>query len=620
MSFPGWVLPAVDGSIALAFFAMAAALVRFTRMRPGAPLNRVYTTMAAAISLAGVAHGALFWADLGRAVEVVTGARMLEALAAVTTAVILFVLLPRSVDPPGRAALIRSKAALERAEALAHFGSWHWDLAAGRVEWSAELHRIYGLAPGTFAGTFEAYLAHIHPGDRARVEQTVRDALARKTPFRMQERVVRPGGDVRVLSSAGDVLLDDEGNVCGMFGACHDITEQQRGDEERRASEQKRLALEQQFMQSQKLEAVGRLAGGIAHDFNNMLLVILGSASLLLARKPDSDPDAKDLRAIEDAAERAGGLTRQLLAVARRQIFSVADVDVNGVVRDMEEMLRRTLGDDVRFTLSLAAEPLVVRADPSQLQQVLLNLAVNARDAMPDGGKLTIATRADRDMGGQEAAVIDVTDTGVGMTDEVLSHLFEPFYTTKGDAGTGLGLATVYGIVTQSGGRLEVKTRPGEGARFSVTLPRLQEASRSDASPRGAADSTGGTETVLVVDDSEPVLSLTGRILSRAGYQVLTAPNGEWALSVAERHGEPIHLLLTDVMMPGMSGPQLARTLTAARPETRVLFMTGYQRASAEGDAMVPADAALIEKPFKPDALLKIVRAILNGGSPPIRN
>lgn len=367
--------------------------------------------------------------------------------------------------------------------------------------------------------------------------------------------------------------------------------------------------LDHQRMQAQKLEAIGRLAGGIAHDFNNMLLVILGSVSLLLDGKTEDHPEWNDLRAIEDAAERAGGLTRQLLAVARRQVFSVSDVELNAIVRDMEEMLRRSLGDDVRFVLSLADDELTVRADPGQLHQVLLNLAVNARDAMPGGGTLTLTTRASRDADGREFAMIDVADSGVGMDEQVLSHMFEPFYTTKGSSGTGLGLATVYGIVTQTGGRVEVKSRPGEGSVFSIALPRVEGTGKAERRAARAGGMTGGLETVLIVDDSEPVLSLTSRILNRAGYQVLTAPNGEWALSVAQRHPSTIHLLLTDVMMPGMSGPQLARRLSSLRPSTRVLYMTGYQRATPEGESMVPAEAALIEKPFKPDALLQAVRA-----------
>jgi CheY-like chemotaxis protein len=270
----------------------------------------------------------------------------------------------------------------------------------------------------------------------------------------------------------------------------------------------------------------------------------------------------------------------------------------------------------VRFSLMLSEEPLIVRADPSQLHQVLLNLAVNARDAMPGGGTLTIATRSERNGDGQAFAVADVRDTGTGMDEKVLGHMFEPFFTTKGAAGTGLGLATVYGIVTQSGGRMRVTSRPGEGSVFSVWLPQLvdQEAAPIEGASSSAAE--GGTETVLIVDDSEPVLALTSRILQHAGYQVLTAPSGEWALSVAGRHGGPIDLLLTDVMMPGMSGPQLARRFSALRPSTAVLYMTGYQRATPDGEMMVPAEAALIEKPFKPASLLQSVRQCLQGREP----
>jgi two-component system cell cycle sensor histidine kinase/response regulator CckA len=369
------------------------------------------------------------------------------------------------------------------------------------------------------------------------------------------------------------------------------------------------LTVEQQLFESQKLEALGRLAGGIAHDFNNMLLVILGSTSLLLDRKSESDPDWTELRAIEDAAERAASLTQQLLAVARRQVFTMCDVDLNETLRQMEDMLRRTVGDDVRFVLTLGREPLVVRADASQLHQVLLNLVINARDAMPEGGTLTITTRAGREADGAETAVVEVRDTGVGMSAETLAHVFEPFFSTKGVAGMGLGLATVYGIVTQSGGKVEAQSAPGQGAVFSVLLPRLATAAETPAAEETPEQVERGSGTILVVDDSELVLSLTSRILTGAGYKVMTAPSGEWAMSVARRHSGTIDLLLTDVMMPGMSGPQLARGLAAHRSGIRVLFMTGYQRDSVRGDLAVPPGAEILEKPFKPAALLRAVKA-----------
>ena len=504
----------------------------------------------------------------------------------------------------------RDRSTLERAEALAHFGTWHWDPSEDRTAWSAELHRIYGLEPGGFDGTLAGYLSRVHPEDRPLVSKTVSDALVEKRSFRMRERILRPDGEVRVLSTAGDVMLHEDGSVAGMFGACHDITEFERAEDLRREADAKRLAVEQQLLQSQKLEAVGRLAGGIAHDFNNMLLVIMGGVGLLLEGKDERDPQWKDLRAIEDASERARGLTRQLLAVARKQVFTVSDVDLNGIVCDIEDMLRRSLGDDVAFSLTLAPEPLVVRADPGQLQQVLLNLVVNARDAMPSGGTLKLSTRAVRDSDGTVLAAVDVSDTGTGIDEETLAHTFEPFFTTKGTAGTGLGLATVYGIVTQSGGRVGVESTPGKGSTFSFFLPRLSTppSERPAAAP---GEARGGSETVLIVDDSEPVLSLTSRIMDRAGYQVLTAPNADWALSVAQRHPGAIDLLLTDVMMPGLSGPQLADRLLAMRPKVQVLYMTGYQRATPTGEPVVPDSAHLIEKPFKPEALLRAVRRAL---------
>jgi CheY-like chemotaxis protein len=332
---------------------------------------------------------------------------------------------------------------------------------------------------------------------------------------------------------------------------------------------------------------------------------------MLLEGKSEQHADWNDIRAIEDAAERARGLTQQLLAVARRQTLATIEVDANEAVRDIEDLLRRSLGIDVQFTLTLAPGQLVVKADPGQLQQVLLNLVVNARDAMPEGGTLTLTTRLAIEAGGAEFVVIEVRDTGIGMDAATLAHTFEPFFTTKGPSGTGLGLATVYGIVTQSGGRVDVTSTPGQGSVFSVRLPRLRVAPAASSSAHlGPAD--GGTETVLVVDDAEPVLGLTSRILERAGYQVLTAPNAAWAVSVSERHSGRVDLLLTDVMMPGQSGPQLAARLTGMRPRLRVLYMTGYQRTGPNGETVVPVDAHLLEKPFKPEALLRAVRQALD--------
>jgi CheY-like chemotaxis protein len=329
-----------------------------------------------------------------------------------------------------------------------------------------------------------------------------------------------------------------------------------------------------------------------------------------------------DLEEVLRAADRAAALTRQLLAFSRRQVLQPRVLDVNVVVSDMGTMLRRLIGEDVTVAMQLdAAAPRVV-ADRGQLEQVIMNLVVNARDAMPGGGTVQVHTslhavdvEADDDMGSLPPgryAEICVADTGIGMEPSVLTRIFEPFFTTKElGRGTGLGLPTVYGIVTQSGGSVEVRSRPGEGSTFSICLPRV-DADPQPAAPPDPAAVQGGSETLLLVDDSEPVLALTGRILSRAGYEVITAPSGEWALSVAARHPASIDLLITDVMMPGMSGPQLAERLARSRSGLRVMYMTGYQRAAPDGTSMVPEGAAVIEKPFKPDALLRQVRQVLS--------
>jgi PAS domain S-box-containing protein len=365
-----------------------------------------------------------------------------------------------------------------------------------------------------------------------------------------------------------------------------------------------RKRLESELLSAQKLESLGRLAGGIAHDFNNLLTGIIGYSSLLLERTNGDTELERDLGEIKRAADRAAELTKQLLAFGRRQVLKPRPLDLNLVLADVSRLLRRLVGDRVQLDLLPAPELGIVRADPGQIEQVIVNLAVNAGNAMPDGGRLSIETR-NADDGCVELVV---ADTGIGMDEHTLSQIFEPFFTTR-DEGVGLGLASVYGIVHQSGGEVTVESTLGAGSMFTVRLPRILEpAAELPPAPEPAA--RPGSETILLVEDEDVVRELTRRVLERQGYTVLACANGEDAIAVAKRDDRPIDLLLTDVVMPGLRGYEVARLVAASRPEIKILYMSGYAEEALVGRPAL-ADGALIEKPFAVDALARRVRETL---------
>jgi signal transduction histidine kinase len=378
-----------------------------------------------------------------------------------------------------------------------------------------------------------------------------------------------------------------------------------------------------QLRQAQKMEAVGRLAGGVAHDFNNLLTAITGYSDLLMSDLAEGDPRRADLEQIKHAADRAAGLTRQLLAFSRRQVLQPRVLDLNVVITDVEKMLRRVIGEDIDLVTIPGSALGRVKADPGQLDQVILNLAVNARDAMPEGGKLTIET-ANVELDGAYAlrhiavrpgpyVMLAVSDTGCGMDAEILARLFEPFFTTKEvGKGTGLGLATVYGIVTQSGGSISVYSEPGRGTTFKMYLPRVKEAVETRVVVASPDTPVRGSETILVVEDEEAVRSLARLVLERKGYTVLEARHGTEALRVSERHEGPIALVLTDLVMPGLGGRELAGRLATVRPDTKVLYMSGYTDNAIVHQGVLDAGAAFLSKPFTPDALARKVREVLD--------
>jgi signal transduction histidine kinase len=388
-----------------------------------------------------------------------------------------------------------------------------------------------------------------------------------------------------------------------------------------------RKQAEEVLRHSQKMEAVGRLAGGVAHDFNNLLTVITGRGQLLLARLHPADPVYRDVELIHKTAQRAAGLTHQLLAFSRKQVLQPRVVDLNALVGGMGTMLRRLIGEDIELVMELTPGVWPVKTDPGQIEQVVLNLVVNARDAMPGGGTLTLGTANAgpdgafvlRHPGATVGAhvVLTVRDTGCGMDAETQAHIFEPFFTTKRVGGTGLGLSIVYGIVKQHQGHIGVESAVGEGTQFRIYLPRAPEEPEPVEEGRAAVATPSGTETVLVVEDEAEVRALTCEVLEAKGYHVLEAADGRAALEVCRRHGGPIHLLLTDVVMPRMSGRELADQVAAVRPETRVLYVSGYTDDALGHRGVLDPGVVLLQKPFTPARLVERVREVLDSQGRP---
>jgi PAS domain S-box-containing protein len=409
-------------------------------------------------------------------------------------------------------------------------------------------------------------------------------------------------------------MLDGEGRSAGVVVTFRDITE-------RKEAERLLAGSEAALLQSQKMESLGRLAGGVAHDFNNILGVIAGYGELLRRRMPPGPPLGRYVDEILKAGARAAGLTAQLLAFGRRQVLQPRVLVLNEVVGEMETMLRRLIGEDVQMVTRLGSGLGPVRADPGQLGHALMNLVVNARDAMPRGGRLTVETAdvrvgptgaAPAGVGPGRYAALTVTDTGQGMSPEVQAHIFEPFFTTKeAGKGTGLGLATVHGIVEQSGGHVAVESRPDHGAVFTIYLPTVEDAPAA-APPRGSEKAPAGTETVLVVEDEPALREIVRECLEAGGYTVLQARHGAAALELAEAYTDTIHLLLTDVVMPEIGGRQLATRLVALRPDIKVVYMSGYTDDAVILNGVRTEAMPFLEKPFTPGALLAKVREILD--------
>jgi PAS domain S-box-containing protein len=508
-------------------------------------------------------------------------------------------------------ALRESEERFRTLSASAPLGIFQTDAEGRMIYCNARCQRLTGLTSEECRDY--GWCQAIHPEDRQAVLDEWSQGRREGGEFSREYRLRTPLGVEHWVSARSAPIVCGEGHLAGHVGTLEDISA--------------RKQLEEQLRQSQKMEAIGRLAGGVAHDFNNMIGAITGYADLLLQRV-GADPVLRGfLEEILKAGERASALTRQLLAFGRKSAIAPQDLDLNGVVANVYQMLRRLIGEHIELVTVPDPATTPVKADPAQIEQVLLNLAINARDAMPQGGTLTITAKnvvlteseASNQPGIRPGAyvLLAVADTGCGMDEETRARIFEPFFTTKEPGkGTGLGLATVYGIVEQSGGQIEVESQPRAGATFRIYLPRSGEARQPQQAADGPVNAVAGSETILLVEDEPVVRKMVHEVLWMNGYTVLEAIQGDDALRLWAEHPGKIDLLLTDVMMPGMSGRELAQRVTSAQPNTKVLFMSGYTDETVLRHGVFDAGTAFIQKPFRPGALAQKVRELLGVAAP----
>ncbi|WP_321475328.1 ABC transporter substrate binding protein [uncultured Paludibaculum sp.] len=505
-----------------------------------------------------------------------------------------------------------SQAHLERAQKLARLGSWEKDPRTGKLSWSDEVYRLHGLDRANFEPTFGRLLDMVHPDDRERIRNMAATADSESRNRAMEYRIVRPDGKVRHVRSYGEFTQLRDGRKM-VLGTVQDVTEMKE--------------IEEQFRHVQRVESLGTLAGGIAHDFNNLLTVINGYSHMLLGRMSEQDQNRRLLLEIQKAGQRAADLTRQLLAFSRKQVLQPQVLDLNEVAVSTKGLLVPLLGENVELRFQTAKSLKPVRADRTQVAQVLLNLAANARDAMPEGGVFTIRTANEEIVEARSSQSMDLRpgsyvalyalDTGHGMDEETRERIFEPFFTTKEvGKGTGLGLSSVYGIVKQSGGHIAVFSNPGQGAAFRILLPAVEEALTEAPVQTWGQGECRNHHVVLLVEDQHQVRELARETLSQLGYRIHAASNAEEALEMFEKADPPVELLVTDVVMPGMGGSELAGRLLQRNPGMGVLYISGYP-----GDALEDGNGSgsghFLRKPFSPKDLERMVEKVLAPASEP---
>ena len=480
------------------------------------------------------------------------------------------------------------------------------DASGNRLYNSPSYQRLLGYSPEELRQT--KGIEQVHPDDRQKVIEAAIEARQSGVGRSVEYRIRHKDGHWVPLESTASVVNSKGGGVEKLVIVNRDVTE--------------RKDLEKKLLLSQKLEAIGRLSGGVAHDFNNILGVILGYSEELQKRIPPDDPYREAVDEIQNAGKRAASLTQQLLAFSRKQVFEPQILDLKTIVAEAAKMLERLIGEDITLEIVPAQQIGAVKADRAQIERIILNLAVNARDAMPQGGKVTIETAdveldetnqtLSRSIAPGPYVMLKVTDTGCGMDAELQSHIFEPFFTTKAQ-GTGLGLATVYGVVKQCGGEISVESAPGKGAAFKIYLPRVSDSAVKIQLAEPSEKTVLEHRTVLLVEDERTLRKLTRKMLLEMGLTVLEAENGSQAIELAKRTETPIDLLLTDVVMPGMSGWTLAETLSPLRPEMRVLYMSGYPDGVIARQGVTEAGITILHKPFTRDELTRRVEEVAIG-------
>ncbi|MEA5112629.1 MAG: PAS domain S-box protein [Geobacteraceae bacterium] len=520
-------------------------------------------------------------------------------------------------------ALRESEARLRLAMEMAKLVQWEFEGATGMFRFDDQFFALYGTSVAREGGMLmsaEPYVSKfIHPDDRADVIDVIQRFLPnndRSSTGSMEHRIIRADGAERYIFVRWDIIRDQEGRMVRTRGAIQDITERKR-------EEEKRKILEEQLHQAQKMEAVGQLAGGIAHDFNNILTAIMGFAEIMTMRMEQGNPFQHHVKQILAAAERATDLTRGLLAFSRKQVLRVRPIDLCEVVDGVKKMLCRLIPEDIDCRVRTAATAMTVMADKGQIEQVLMNLVTNARDAMPGGGLLRVETGLDiidRDFVRMHGfgmpgayAIISVEDNGCGMDEETREKIFDPFFTTKKvGKGTGLGLSIIYGIVKQHNGFITVDSSPGKGTVFCVYLPLADHENQCLPEIRRAGQAPGGAETILLVEDDDAVRALTREILEEAGYTVIETADGQEALDRFRERQANVDMLVTDVVMPNMDGKMLYEEIISMRPDMKVLFMSGYSTDILDGRGVADDGINLLTKPVMPSELLKKLREVLD--------